>query len=344
MADDRQQHIPPSPTTSRRRMLATAALAPVLTVANAAAGPIPPARAATAAAASEPLPVPVQPVLTALADWSDVGAALGAPGDMKRYMYHTGLPRQDLDVHTRGIRVNPALALGTHVSFVRYADGSTLLMGDVVVTECELQPFSDALHEHGILQTAIHKHLLAQRPDIWWCHVHAHGTDPVTVARGLRAALDRTATPFPTTATTSSSTVPVDLDTAAIDATIGVKGGVDSGVYKSTFIRRETITDGHLVLPPGLGSTTSINYQPLGRGRAAINGDFVMIAGEVQDVLAGLRRAGAELVEVHHHNLTDEPRLFFVHYWAVGDALALTRGLRPVVDATNVVPMPGAGA
>ncbi|WP_369250929.1 DUF1259 domain-containing protein [Streptomyces sp. R41] len=334
MADDRQQHPqrdthPRRFTTSRRRMLATAALAPVMT--GAVAG------AANAAGRKQ-----VKPVMTKLADWTDVGAALGRPGDMKRYMYHTGLPRRDLEVYSRGIRIKPALALGTHVAFVRYDDGNSLLMGDAVVTERELQPFSDALQEHGIWQTAIHKHLLAHKPDIWWVHVHAHGPDPTAVAHGLRAAFDCTATPPPDTNTASVKET-LDLDTAAIDAAIGVKGLVDDGVYKNTFVRAETIIDDGMVLPPGLGATTVVNFQPLGRGRAAVNGDFVMIAKEVQDVLTAIRRAGADLVEVHHHNLTDEPRLFFVHYWAVGDAIKLAKGLRPAVDATNVVPMPGAG-
>lgn len=331
---DVRQNTHPRPIPSRRRMLATtAALAPVLTGAGTVAG------TGTAHAAGHDL---VQPVLTGLADWTDVGRALGGPGDMKRYMYHTGMPRRDLTVYSHGVRIEPALALGTHVSFVRYADGSSLLMGDAVVTERELQPFGDTLAAHGIQQTAIHKHLLAQRPDIWWVHVHAHGHDPVAVAQGLRAAFDRTATPPPTPAG-AASTLP-DLDTAAIDAALGVKGVADTGIWKNTFVRAETITDGHMVLPPGLGSTTSVNFQPLGQGLAAINGDLVMVAGEVHNALVALRRAGIDLVELHHHNLTDDPRLFFVHYWAVGDAVRLARGLRPAVESTNVVPLAGVSA
>ncbi|MER6979781.1 DUF1259 domain-containing protein, partial [Streptomyces carpinensis] len=131
------------------------------------------------------------------------------------------------------------------------------------------------------------------------------------------------------------------LDTAAIDAALGVKGYFDEEIYKCTYVRRETIADGHLMLPPGLGATTSANFQPLGGGRAALSGDLVMTAQEVQPALVALRRGGAELVEVHHHNLTDDPRLFFVHYWAVGDAVRLSKGLRRAVDTTNVVPMSG---
>lgn len=329
MADERQQDTRSRLTASRRRVLAAAALAPVLTGVPAGA------RAQSAGPENRAL---VEPVMTKLADWADVGEALGRPGDIRRFMYHTGMPRWDLMVFSRGIRIKPALALGTHVSFVRYADHSTLLMGDAVVTERELQRFIDVLQEHGIMQTAIHKHLLAHMPDIWWVHLHAHGHDPVSVARGLRAAFDCTGTPPAVPATPSPR---VDLDTAAIDTAMGVKGAADGEIYKSTFVRRETIADGPVILPPGLGATTSVNFQPLGGGRAALSGDLVLIAKEVQPALVALRRGGVELVEVHHHNLTDEPRLFFVHYWAVGDAVSLAKAIRRAVDTTNVVPMPG---
>ncbi|MFS4093178.1 DUF1259 domain-containing protein [Streptomyces sp. AF1A] len=327
MADDRSHRTRSPLVPSRRNVLAAAALAPVLTA-------VPEARALSGPHGR----ALVAPVLTKLTDWADVGKALGRPGDMKRYMYHTGLPRRDLKVYSRGVRIDPALALGTHVSFVRYADGSTLLMGDVVVTEGELQHFTDVLQEHDIMQTAIHKHLLAHEPEVWWIHVHAHGHDPVTVARGLRAAFDRTGTPPAQPATSAPR---VDLDTAAIDAALGVKGVPDGVVYKSTYVRKETVADGPLILPPGLGATTSVNFQPLGGGRAAVSGDLVLIAGEVQPALVALRRGGIELVELHHHNLTDEPRLFFVHYWGIGDAVALAKAIRRAVDITNVVPMPG---
>ncbi len=334
MTAEERQHDTHPRVAPRRRVLAAAALAPML------AGVATPARALSTGATKRKRRELVKPVPTGLSDWTGVADALGRTGDMKQHMmYHTGLPRRDLVVRSHGIVVRPALALGSHVSFVRYADGGTLLMGDVVVTEAELQPFTDVLHAHGIEQTAIHKHLLSQFPDIWWIHVHAHGHDPVAVARGLRAAFDRTGTPPPSH---PAPPRPVDLDTAGIDAALGVKGSVDDGIYKSTFVRRETVTDGDLVLPRGLGSTTAINFQPLGGGRAAINGDCAMIAEEVQDVLVALRRAGAELVELHNHGLRDEPRLFFIHYWAVGEAVALARGLRAAVDATDVVPLPGA--
>ncbi|MFJ5676533.1 DUF1259 domain-containing protein [Streptomyces sp. NPDC093097] len=332
MAGDRQQTTDPRVGSSRRRVLAAGALAPLL-----AAAPTParahPAVLPTASGGGSKL---IDPVQTTRADWKDVAKALGRTGDIKRkMMYHIGLPRRDLRVVSQRINVTAPLALGSHVSFVRYADDSTLLMGDVVVTEPELQDFVDVLQEHGIGLTALHKHLLSHRPDVWWVHVHGHGHDPVALARGLRAAFDCTATPPPAT---HDLAVKVHLDTARIDRALGAKGSVDEGIYKCVFVRRERITDHHLVLPPGLGSTSALNFQALGHGRAAISADCCMIASEVQDVLRALRRAGAKLVELHNHGLTDSPRLFFVHFWAVGDAVRLARALRPALDATDVIP------
>jgi hypothetical protein len=279
---------------------------------------------------------PAKPVPTTETDWQSVAATLGRAGTLIRGEYHhTAFPRTDLHVVSQGITVRPALALGSHVSFVRYSDGMTMTMGDLVVTECELQPFSDAVHAQGFTQTAIHKHLLAQNPDIWWTHIHGHGPDPVALARGVRTILDHTDTPPPAR---QSVAPPLELDTAGIDAALGVKGTSDGGVYSCVFVRRETVTDGGRVLPSGLGATTSFNFQPLGDGRAALNGDFAMVAGEVQKVLKALRRCGIDLIELHNHGLTDEPRLFFTHVWAVDDAVRLARALRAAVDLTNNAP------
>lgn len=332
MADERQQDAHVRSHASRRRMLAAAGLSPVL------AGV--PARS-HALSADQAAPALVAPVKTKLADWATVRRQLGRPGDIRGYMYHTALPRRDLTVFSRGIRIDPALALGSHLSFVRYANHSTLVMGDAVVTESELQRFIDTLQKHGITPTAIHKHLLAHQPNLWWVHTHTHGHDPLTAARGLRAAFDTTGTP---PAEPTPTPPAIDLDTTSIDTAMGVKGTTDGAVYKCTFTRRETITDGSFILPPGLGATTSVNFQPLGRGKAALNGDLVMTATEVEPALIALRRGGIELVALHHHNLTETPRLFFLHYWAIGDATQLATAMRRAVDTTHVTPMPqGAG-
>ncbi|MFJ9028949.1 DUF1259 domain-containing protein [Streptomyces sp. NPDC102274] len=324
------------PATPRRLLLTTAALAPLLagigTPAARAQSPDPaPATVAGGGHQHEP----VQPVTTTPADWKQVAQALGRPGSMAGdKAYTTHFPRGDLDVVSYGVSVSPELALGSHVAFVRYADGNVLVMGDLTVTEGELPEVTDALQEHGIEQTALHKHLLAHSPDVWWTHVHAHGRDPVAIARGLRAALDRTASP---PAEPLGPLAPLDLDTDGIDGALGVKGSNDGGVYKATFARREVIIERGMALPRGLGAISAFLFQPLGDGKAALNGDVVMVAEEVQNVIKILRRGGIGLVELHNHGLRDEPRLFFIHLWAVDDAVELAKTLRKVVDATNVV-------
>ncbi|MFG2499486.1 DUF1259 domain-containing protein [Streptomyces sp. NPDC048441] len=333
MNGQRGNPAPASAAMPRRHLLASAVAAPAVLGAGAAVA-LPGGEAAARSGRHA-----VKPRPSGLADWKEVARALGRAGDIKGGVYyHTAFPRDDLRVVSHGITVTAGLALGSHVAFVRYEDGSSLLMGDLVIAEHELQDVSDALHEHGLTQTSIHKHLLAQDPDVWWMHVHGHGHDPVRLARGLRAALKRTGTPPAAPAVRAR----LDLDTAGIDKALRVKGFSEDGVYKVLFARRETIVDGHQVLPRGLGSTTAFNLLPLGRGRAALHGDFAMVAGEVDDVLSALRRGGMNLVSLHNHLLEDEPRLFFTHIWAVDDAVSIARALRPALDATNVraVPVP----
>jgi hypothetical protein len=208
-------------------------------------------------------------------------------------------------------------------------------MGDLVVTEAELPKVTDALQSHGIEQTALHKHLLEQSPQVWWTHIHAMG-DPLKLAAGVKAALD--ATTITPAAAPPAQQPPVDLDTAGIDAALGRKGNPDGGLYKFNLARQDTIVDdGHLV-PPTFGVTTTVNFQPLGEGKVAINGDIVMTGPEVQKVIQAIRAGNIALVTVHNHSLTDEPRLFYLHYWAVDDAVTLAKAMRVALDATNLQP------
>jgi len=277
-----------------------------------------------------------QPIPTTEADWKPVTDVLGRTGKFgdDNTVYRIGLPRTDLHVTSYGVAIKPGLSLGGYAAFAKYRDG-VMLMGDLVVTEAELPKVTDALQAHGIEQTALHKHLLQQDPPIWWTHMHAMTDNPGTLAQGLKAALDATAIPAPTP---PGPQPPIDLDTAGIDKALGRKGTADGGIYKFTIARAETITDDGYVLPPTFGVTTGINFQPVGGGKAAINGDFVMTAPEVQKVIQALRKGGIDLVEVHNHSFTEQPRLFYAHFWAVDDGVTLAKALRSAVDATNVQP------
>lgn len=267
------------------------------------------------------------PLVTSENDWKPVADALGRAGTLnaEKTVYRMPLPRRDLSVVTQDVPIKPGLSLGGYAAFAKYDDG-VMLMGDLVVTEPELQPVINALQAHGIAQTGVHKHLLEQTPPVWWTQMHAMG-DGGQIAQGIRAALDATATAPP--APPSGPQPPIDLDTAAIDTALGHQGTADGGIYKFTLGRADIVTDDNHILPAGLGVTTGINFQPLGGGKAAINGDFVMTQGEVQNVLKAQRAGGISIVELHNHGLTEQPRLFYTHFWAVGAAAAPRPGAAP---------------
>jgi hypothetical protein len=275
-------------------------------------------------------------VKTSDADWKPVADAVGRAGKLgdNNTAYRVALVRNDLQVTTDGVAIKPGLSLGGYAAFVRYDNNETLLMGDLVITEAELPKVTDALQAHGLAQTALHKHLLQQTPPVWWTHVHGMG-DAVQLAEGLKAALDATsigpATPPP------AQQPPLDIDTAGVEQALGRKGTPDGGLFKYSIPRKDTIVEDGRVLPAAsLNLTTVINLQPVGGGRAAINGDFILIAPEVQKVIQALRAGNIQIVELHNHGLTEQPRLFYMHYWAVDDAVTLAKALRPALDATNL--------
>ena len=264
-------------------------------------------------------------------DWKAVDAAMGRAslvqaGDVHRF----NMPRSDLSVTVDGVKLKPAFALGSWVSFKAVADGA-IAMGDLVLLDTEVAGVMSRLQESGIEQTAIHHHVLRESPRIIYMHVHAHG-DAVKIAQGLRAALSLTATPA--AAPAAPATGDIGLDTAGIAKALGVTGRINGGVYQVSVPRSETIRDGGVEIPAIMGLATAINFQPTSAGRAAITGDFVMIASEVNPVIRAMRKNGIEVTSLHNHLLNDEPRLFFMHFWANDNALKLAAGLRAALDLT----------
>jgi hypothetical protein len=175
--------------------------------------------------------------------------------------------------------------------------------------------------------------VLDESPRVMYLHISAHA-NPESVARTIRAALEATKTPLDTT-TAASPAARLDLDTAGIARTLGYSGRVNGGVYQVSVPRAERITEGGREVPPSMGLATVINFQSTGSGRAAITGDFVMTAREVNPVIRTLRENGIEVTALHSHMLAEQPRLFFMHFWANDDALKLARALRAALDATN---------
>ncbi|MFL5608894.1 MAG: DUF1259 domain-containing protein [Gemmatimonadaceae bacterium] len=268
------------------------------------------------------------------ADWTAVDQALGRagamqPGDVMKYSF----PRSDLQVTAAGVALKPALALGSWVAFKHVPGGHVMVMGDLVLGEDEVGPVMRALQQGGVEQTAVHNHVLHESPRVMYMHIGAHG-DAVKIAQAIRTALGQSRTPLGTPSASAPSAA-IDLDTAAIARTLGMAGKVNGGVYQVSVPRRETIREGANVIPPSMGVATAINFQPTGSGRAAITGDFVMRASEVNEVIRALQQGGIESTALHSHMLTEEPRLFFMHFWANDDAVKLAGTLRSALDRTG---------
>lgn len=273
-------------------------------------------------------------VTAAQIDWTRVDSALGRtgatqPGDVRRY----GMPRGDLKVTAAGVAIRPAFALGSWIAFKAHGAGA-VAMGDLVLTHEELGPVVARLQEGGVQQTAIHHHIIQEAPRIAYVHIHGHG-DPVAIATTVRAALGLTGTP-PAGPAAAPSTEPFGIDTTAITSTLGYPGRVNGGVWQVSVPRAETITsDGNFQVPPSMGLGTAINFQPTGGGKAAITGDFVLIGSEVNPVIKSLSENHITVTSLHNHLLDENPRLFFMHFWANDDVAALAKGLRAAIDLTN---------
>lgn len=264
-------------------------------------------------------------------DWKAVEQALGRSGQQQPDgAYKFGLPRGDLKVTVDGVQVKPALALGSWIAFSSPGQDA-LMMGDLVLAEDEVSPVMMALEENGIEVTALHNHVLHETPRVMYMHIHGHG-DAAKLAASMKKVIALTKTPAPAQPAASAS---LDLDTAAIDQILDHKGKANGGVYQVGVPRAEKINEGGMQIPGSMGLATSLNFQPTGSGKAAITGDFVLIGSEVNPVIKALRENGIQVTALHSHMLQEEPRLFFMHFWANDNVNKLAKGLRAALDQTN---------
>lgn len=269
-------------------------------------------------------------------DWKAVEEALGRSGQQQGDgAYKFGLPRGDMSVTVAGVQVKPALALGSWLAFSSPGQDA-LMMGDLVLAEDEIAPVMAALEENGIEITALHNHVLHETPRVMYMHIHGHG-DAVHLAAAMKKVVALTKTP-PPSAPAASTTIDldsIDLDTGAIDQILGAKGKINGGVYQIGVPRAEKISEAGMPIPGSMGLATSLNFQPTGEGKPAITGDFVLLGNEVNPVIKALRQNGIVVTALHSHMLKEEPRLFFMHFWANDKATQLAKGLRAALDQTN---------
>jgi hypothetical protein len=269
-------------------------------------------------------------------DWSATDRALGRagaaqPGNVHKFSF----PRSDLSVTLGGIQLRPALALGSWIAFKQTADGKSMAMGDLVLTEDEVQPVLTRLQKGGVEQTAVHNHLVGETPHVVYMHIMGKG-DADKLAQTIHDALAGTKTPMEPPRV--GTPVRLDLDTTAFAGALGVAGKGNGGVYQISVARPDVIREGGEEIPPSMGVATAINVQPTTNGRAVATGDFVLLPAEVNPVIRALQGNGISVTALHSHLLMDQPHVLFMHFWGDDDALKLARGLRAALDATAMAP------
>jgi hypothetical protein len=214
---------------------------------------------------------------------------------------------------------------------------TTMMMGDLVLTEAEINPVMTKLLSEGLQITAVHNHLLRANPPTFYMHVAGTG-DAEQLARMTRVGLEQSQTPWEMGAAPAPAAAELGLDTAKIDEAIGFKGRNNGGVYQFGVPRPDSVKQDRMVIPGAMGTAIAINFQPTGNGKAAITGDFVALADEVNPLVKARRDNSIEVTAIHNHMLDDQPRAFFIHFWANDDAVKLAKGLRAGLNAVHVAP------
>ena len=265
------------------------------------------------------------------APWDSVGRILQTSGSATGGYYRYGWPRRDITLRIGDVTVAPALALGAWAGFSGDAASATV-MGDLVLTSGEVKPVLAELARQRIAVTAIHNHLVGEDPKITYVHFHAEG-NPVELAGRLDRVLALTGAPRPVTA---AAPQPVTIDTALVFNTLGLRGRAQGAVAQlSVVLVPGTVTLHGRTVTPALGYGTPINIQVVGPDRAVATGDFTVLAAKVAPVFEALTAHGITATALHSHLVGEEPKLFYMHFWADGSLTDVLRGLRAALDAAR---------
>jgi hypothetical protein len=264
-------------------------------------------------------------------DWQAVESALGRKGVAQADMLKLTFPRADLKVVVGEVTVEPALALTSWIGF-RAMGKQAMAMGDLVLLEKEVSPVMAALLDGGIVITALHNHLIGTSPAVFYLHFGGNG-DPVKLAVVLHSALALTGTPLEAQPpAVSPATV---IDWSRVEAVFASTGQKKGDMLQFGFPRKEPVGEDGMEIPPYLGTATAINLQKVG-DKAATTGDFVLTADEVNPVIKALTSHNLSVTALHSHMLTESPRLFFLHFWGVGEPEKLAVGLKAALDKTAI--------
>lgn len=265
-------------------------------------------------------------------DTAIVEHELGRPGQQTGNVYKVSFPRTDLHVRLQGVALRPGLALGSWAAFAPQGT-QVVMMGDLVLLPREVGPVMARLRQGGIDITALHNHLLGETPHVMYMHYMGHGS-AAELARNLKAALALSGTPLG--ASHPAADQPEAAFVATVNQTLGRKGTWKNGVLSFGIPRAEEVHEHGEEIPPSMGTAESINLQSAGAGRVATTGDFVLTAGEVNPVISVLQAHHIQVEAIHNHMLDEEPRLFFLHFWGVGQPTAIAQGLKDALSHVHI--------
>ena len=260
----------------------------------------------------------------------------GVKGKTSNAEYKITIPQNDLSIMVDGFKIIPAMGLGTWVAFTPTSQGA-MVMGDVVVTEKDIKPVQQEIIRQGLTITAIHNHFVRNHPNVMYMHLGGSGNTEA-MAQKAKAVLDKVREVRrgdPAKGTASNEAVQNTLDTKRLDEILGYKADMSKGVYKYTIGRPDVDLREHGVpVTTFLGFNTWAAFQGT-PDKAAVAGDFAMLENEVEGVIKALIENGIEVVAVHNHMVHEQPRIFFLHYWGIGNAEQLAKGLKAALDQTG---------
>jgi hypothetical protein len=267
------------------------------------------------------------------AEYQQVLTALGKQGDYKANVLKVNIPRNDVSVTVANVKTPTPFGFGGWIAMTKGTGGMDVMMGDLVLTQEEVNPVMSALLENGLEATALHNHFFWDEPRMFYMHVHGHGK-PADLARKVKPALDligkNTSRPA-TTAPAPAAAAPA-IDTAKIAQIVGTQGEQNGAVYKITIGRDDLkLTEMGAPINARMGLNTWAAFVGTNEN-AAIAGDVAMLASEVTPVLKALRKNGLDIVAIHHHMTDTRPAIYFLHYWGTGPADKLAAGFKAALS------------
>jgi len=266
------------------------------------------------------------------ADYQQVLTYLGRSGDFKADVLKVNVPRNDLSVTVAGVKTPTPFGFGGWLALTK-GRGMDVMMGDLVLTEDQVNPVMSALLDNGLEVTALHNHFFWEAPRLFYMHVHGHGA-PMDLARKVKPALDLIGKGAAPAALSGPAAAPASppIDDAKLAQIVGHPGERTGQVYKITIGRDDLkITEMGAPINARMGLNTWAAFVGTD-DNAAIAGDVAMLANEVTPVLKALRGNGLQVVAIHHHMTGTAPTIFFLHYWGTGPAARLAAGFRAAVD------------